>query len=237
MNRWFTRYLYGVQNGVENDPRAWIVRENDDRLKPTSYSDYPNPEARQVEFYLVAGAPKTGILAVQKIKLKSLEKLTDNNNFSGSDLARADTSGNRLLYLTPVLKEPLHVSGVAEITVRAASSKPAVNLSVWLVQLPWNSNKDAKIYDNIITRGWADLQNHKSIRKSKPLVPGKFYEMTFELEPDDQIIPAGKQVGLMIFSSDKEFTLWPQPGTVLTVDLRGTKLVLPVVGGTSGLKF
>ena len=26
-NRWFTRYLYGVQNGVENDPAAWVVRE------------------------------------------------------------------------------------------------------------------------------------------------------------------------------------------------------------------
>src|SRR5689334_10205160 len=28
-NKWFTRYLYGVQNGVENDPKAWIVRETD----------------------------------------------------------------------------------------------------------------------------------------------------------------------------------------------------------------
>jgi predicted acyl esterase len=27
INRWFTRYLYGVQNGVESLPRAWIVRE------------------------------------------------------------------------------------------------------------------------------------------------------------------------------------------------------------------
>ena len=27
MNRWFTRYLYGVENGVENDPKAWIMRE------------------------------------------------------------------------------------------------------------------------------------------------------------------------------------------------------------------
>ena len=27
MNRWFTRYLFGVENGVENDPKAWIVRE------------------------------------------------------------------------------------------------------------------------------------------------------------------------------------------------------------------
>src|SRR5262245_44225297 len=27
MNKWFTRYLYGVQNNVEHDPKAWIVRE------------------------------------------------------------------------------------------------------------------------------------------------------------------------------------------------------------------
>ena len=27
MNKWFTRYLYGVQNDVEKDPKAGIVRE------------------------------------------------------------------------------------------------------------------------------------------------------------------------------------------------------------------
>ncbi len=27
INRWFTRYLYGVQNGVESEPKAWVVRE------------------------------------------------------------------------------------------------------------------------------------------------------------------------------------------------------------------
>ncbi|MDZ7635124.1 MAG: hypothetical protein U5L72_12160 [Bacteroidales bacterium] len=43
MNRWFTRYLLGVENGVENDPKAWIVREKDDRLSPTAYADYPHP--------------------------------------------------------------------------------------------------------------------------------------------------------------------------------------------------
>ena len=43
MNRWFTRYLHGVENGVEKDPRAWIVREGDEPTKPTPYDDYPNP--------------------------------------------------------------------------------------------------------------------------------------------------------------------------------------------------
>ncbi|MGW5361105.1 Xaa-Pro dipeptidyl-peptidase [Actinopolymorpha pittospori] len=28
INRWFTRYLYGVHNGVEELPRSWVVRES-----------------------------------------------------------------------------------------------------------------------------------------------------------------------------------------------------------------
>ena len=64
--------------------------------------------------------------------------------------------------------------------------------------------------------------------------PGKFYDLTFSLEPDDQIIPAGKQIGLMIFSTDREFTLQPDPGTKLTIDLDSTSITIPIVGGTEG---
>ena len=35
----------------------------------------------------------------------------------------------------------------------------------------------------------------------------------------------------MIFSSDREYTLQPTPGTELTIDLDKTSLELPVVGG------
>jgi X-Pro dipeptidyl-peptidase len=35
----------------------------------------------------------------------------------------------------------------------------------------------------------------------------------------------------MIFSSDREFTLQPEPGTMITVDLDGTSVKIPVVGG------
>lgn len=117
-----------------------------------------------------------------------------------------------------------------------ACDRPAANLSIWLVSLPWKDSthgRPAKITDNLITRGWADPQNHRSLTESEPLEPGKFYSLEFELQPDDQIIPAGQQIGLMIFSSDKDFTLWPTPGTRLTVDLSETQLDLPIVGGES----
>ena len=231
MNRWFTRYLFGVQNGVENDPKVWIVRENDNRQMPTPYADYPNPGAAPVEFFLTSGAPAAGKLVTEKASKQGKETLVDNYSFSGSMLAQAEITDMRLLYLTPVLKEAVHISGTATVKIRASSSKPAVNLSVWLVVLPWNNSRDAKITDNIITRGWADLQNYKSLTESQLLKPDKFYDMTFGLEPDDQIIPAGKQIGLVIFASDREFTLQPQPGTKLTVDLDGTSITIPIVGG------
>lgn len=231
MNRWFTRYLHGVENGVENDPPVWIVRENDKQDNPTPYKAYPHPESSAVTLHLNPGAPARGSLTTEKPSTANKETLVDNYSFSGSALAQAEMTNHRLMYVTPTLKEDLHISGIPKITVTLASSKQAANLSVWLVSLPWQEGRKTKITDNIITRGWADPQNHKSLTESEPLVPGKFYEVTFDLMPDDQIIPKGQQIGLMIFSSDRDFTLWPTPGTELTVDLSATTIELPVVGG------
>ena len=236
MNRWFTHYLHGIDNGVENDAKAWIVRENDAPDSPTSYKDYPNPDASEVTLFLENGGLKTGSLTIEKPKNQGKETLVDDYQFAGDDLAQAESSNNRLLYVTQTLSKDVHLSGLANVTITLASSKPAANLSVWLVSLPWNTDKNAKITDNIITRGWADPQNHKSLTESEPLVPGKFYTISFDLQPDDQIIPKGQQIALMIFSSDNQYTLLPNPGTELTIDLEKTSLRLPVVGGEKALK-
>ncbi|WP_421978936.1 Xaa-Pro dipeptidyl-peptidase [Roseivirga seohaensis] len=236
MNRWFTRYLHGVENGVENDAKAWVVREGDAMDKPTAYADYPNPEAKPVQFYLSKGAPKAGGLSTKRSANQGKETLVDNYSFSGATLAQAEITEHRLLYVSPVLTAPVHISGTVKVSIKLASSKPAANLSVWLVSLPWREGRNSKITDNLITRGWADPQNYKSLRESEPLVPGKFYEMSFDLQPDDQIIAAGQQIGVMIMSSDREFTLWPAPGTELTVDLDGTSISIPIVGGTAAFE-
>ncbi|MEL7499452.1 MAG: Xaa-Pro dipeptidyl-peptidase [Planctomycetota bacterium] len=235
MNRWFTRYLYGIENDVENDPRAFIVRENDSRKEPTSYADYPNPEAKPVTLHLGKGGLELGALALDKMNdAQGTETLIDNAEIRGSTLARAEGSPHRLLFATPELTAPVHLSGTSTITIKLACDKPAANLSVWMVSLPWK--RTPKLNENLITRGWADPQNHKSLTESEPLEPGKFYELSFTLEPDDQIIPVGQQIGLMIFSSDRDFTLWPKKGTELTVDLDGTTITIPVVGGRESLE-
>jgi X-Pro dipeptidyl-peptidase len=242
MNRWFTRFLYDVENGVEDDPRCWVVREGARRGDPTPYPDYPNPEAKFVTLRVGPGGARSGELGLapaaaadaaspgRPAKVSAgIEALVDDASVSGESLAKAESSNNRLLYATPPLASPVHTSGTPRVKLRLSSSKPAANLSVWLVALPWTDSRD--LNDHLINRGWADPQNRESLAKSSPLELGKYYDVTFELQPDDQIIPAGKRIALMIFSSDHDFTLWPEPGTELRFEIAASTLEFPVVGG------
>ena len=170
---------------------------------------------------------------------------SDDAAVSGSANAGAPRSAHRLLFATAPLTDSLHISGTPRVTLRVAADRPAANLSVWLVTLPYDSMwAGSASRAGVVTRGWADLQNHASLTRGgvydskghgDPLVPGRYYDLTFDLEPDDQVIPAGKRLGIMIMSSDPEFTLWPRAGTRLTVDLAGTSFSLPVVGGGAAL--
>ena len=201
--------------------------------RPTEYADWPNPAAKPVMLRPRAGGLGIGALVADAAPDSAMETLTDDVEKTGTALAKATKSEHRLLYALPKLTAPLHISGTPKLTVRLACDKPAANLSVWLVSLPWKGGRN--VSGDIVTRGWADPRNHASVDAQQPLEPGRFYDLTFELESDDQLIPAGEQLALMIFSSDRDFTLWPQPGTKLTVDLAGTSLELPVVGGAEAI--
>ena len=239
MNRWFTRYVMGVENGVENDPEAWIVREGDERGNPTPYASYPHPESEGATLHPVGDGNWTGTLSLAGGSDRGTGGIVDNFAFTGNQLAAVEWSNHRLLYSTPELAEDVHLSGAATVRVRVSADAPAANLTVWLVSLPW-AGEPEHINDNIITKGWADptnagADNIASPRSGTPLTPGEFVELEFALQPDDQVIPAGARIGLMIFSSDQDYTVHPEPGTTLTVDLAGTSISLPVVGGTAAL--
>ena len=264
LNRWFSHYLYGVDNGVEKDPPVWIVQDaamqapkpatpvmsaaNGGRgrpfVPPTPFASFPVPGSAPVVLHPTSGGNAIASLSYNATK-SGTEKFTDDVAMSGSALASAAQSNNRLLYATPVLTDTVHVSGTARVTLRVASSKPAANLTVWLVMLPYDSARvGSQSHVGSITHGWADIQNYKSLTKGgnyaslmpgEALVPGKFYDLTFDLQADDEYVPAGKQLAVMIMSSDREFTLWPQAGTELTIDLAHSSFTIPIVGGAKAL--
>jgi X-Pro dipeptidyl-peptidase len=253
INRWFSHYLYGVENGVPSDPPVWIVETPPvPRARgqpaaptpaPTPFASFPAPGSEPVVLRPARGG--TGIAALTASAASGVDTLVDDVSMSGSAAASAEQSPHRLLYATRPLTDTLRISGTARVTLRVASSKPAANLSVWLVTLPYDSAMvGAQGHVGVVTRGWADIQNHESLKRGgnyhskrpgRPLVPDRFYDVTFDLEPDHQVIPPGQQLALLIMSSDREFTLWPKPGTRLMVDLAGSSISIPIVGGAAAL--
>jgi X-Pro dipeptidyl-peptidase len=207
-------------------------------------ASFPAPATEMVTLHPTPGGNSVGGLATSSAR--GVEAIADDPARSGSALASAPSSPNRLLYATDVLRDSLRISGTVRITLRVAADRPAANLTVWLVTLPFDSSGvGSEGRTSVVTRGWADIQNHASLTQGgnyqsmvpgSPLVPGTFYDVTFDLEPDDHVIPAGKQLGIMIMSSDPEFTLVPAAGARLTVDAAGTSIAVPVVGGMEALR-
>ena len=229
MNRWFTRYLHGIENDVENDSPVWIVREN--KNSPTPYRSFPDSSASNVVLYLEAANNGIGRLSTELVANEKTETFFDDYSIHFSKLHENKNAKHRLLYVSPILEKNIRISGIVKVTLRLTCNKAATNLSVYLITLPWAEGKHVNIYENLITRGWADPQNHSSLRKGEALKPDEFVQISFDLMPDDQVISKGKRIGLMIFSSDQEFTLWPKPGTQLTIDPNSTSITLPIVGG------
>jgi predicted acyl esterase len=311
-NYWFTRYLYGVQNGVENLPRSWVVREaascpprqttvtgdqsntatltvaetspfrigftltvpqtnadgtitNTTRLitdipdsthlvlaspvatapgqvvaggtvvflactsaNPTPYPEWPDPTMREVTFNLTPGGTARGGLTTGPGGSGS-ETLVDDPAIAGITLANTASSTARLIYQTEPLAQPVRISGTPTVSLDAAFSKPRANLTAALVRYPSTGN------GTILTRGWIDPANRNTDWADTPVRTGRSYRIGFDMQPKDTIVPAGNRLALMVLSSDRDFTIRPRAGTQVTLDLAGSSLTLPIVGGAGAL--
>ena len=206
-NLWFTRFLYGVDNGVEGTANAWVVREaascpprtatvvgdqsntttltvdNTSQLQlgfvltipqtsstgtittttrtinsipdtntvvlsaavatgtgqfiangaivshvcnssnPTPYADWPNPSTFSVPMQVKAGGATSGSFTPLALGDPVTETIIDDWNCGTAGLANAASSTTRLLYKTPVLDAPLHISGTPTVDCPACSEQ------------------------------------------------------------------------------------------------------------------
>ena len=226
-NRWFSHYLWGVDNGVENDPKAWVVREGQSSQNPTPYPEWPDPGAARVTLSFNGNGLETGQLTLREGK-KARQTLVDNATISPATLMNAASSPNRLLFKTPPLLAPIRISGTPTITLTMAFSKPKANLTAHLISYPSGGGSGT-----VISRGWIDPENRTSPAVTEGIVIGKSYKLTFDFQPKDSVVAAGRRLGVMILSSDRDYTVRPAPGTELTMDLRESQVRLPIVGGPS----
>jgi X-Pro dipeptidyl-peptidase len=229
LNRWMDYWLFGVDNGIMNEPRADVQRPDGTY---DEYADWPVPGTRSATLHL--GAPNAtdpGTLGThhtsgprQSFVDRGRELDTEASLVPGPDTANP----NRLVYVSAPLRSGAHLSGIPSVSLRASvDNRYAANLTAVVVDYAPDGSA------SVVTRGWMDVQNRRSRAVSTPIHQGRAYTFDWSLEPDDYLFAPGHRVGLVVVSTDMNFTLRPLPGTRLTVDPAHSSVTLPVVGGGS----
>ncbi len=167
MNRWFTRYLYGVENGVENDPKAWIVREGDERGNPTPYPDYPNPDASPVTLSSAGGRCPRWVTWASAPTQGRAPRPSWTTSPSAA-LSWPGPSGRTIdcLYATRRAGGNPSTSPARPRSpfVWHRANPPRTYRSGWC---PCPGREGQAPTGGVITRGWADPQNHRSLTQER----------------------------------------------------------------------
>jgi X-Pro dipeptidyl-peptidase len=229
--QWFDYYLQGLDNGVPNEPQAIIQRENnawatDAVWPPAGTTDQKlrlsNPLGR------AAGALTTQAAVVpQGDRYLTLKQATD---YSSDTIVTNPTQprADRLVFLSDKLQEQVRQSGTATVTLRVKVDRKTAGFQARVVD--YLSNGSAYI----VSRTIADLGHHKSWEAKRELVPGKWYELTWEINTDDRIFAKDGNLGLVITAEKANPLIGYEPVTA-TIDTKNSWITMPLSGNLVSL--
>ncbi|GIG59939.1 hypothetical protein Lfu02_43110 [Longispora fulva] len=224
LGRWFDYWLKGVNNGIMDEPMA-DVQYADGTWK--QLANWPDPAVRDVNLSLTAA----GDLSTTPVPSEIRHSFTDEGRTKtpATLVANPDTANpNRLVYRTATLPAAVRLSGTPRVSLQAAvTNRPDANLTALLVDYGTGTPV-------IVTRGWLDPQNRTGPDTTTPVVQGQEYTLRFDLQPKDHVFATGHRIGLVVISTDYDFTLRPLGGTGLRLAPAYSTLTLPSVGLTTG---
>lgn len=86
----------------------------------------------------------------------------------------------------------------------------------------------------VVARGWASATH---VTGEDALKPDETYRVEWDVMTDDWVFQAGHRIGLVIAGADTEIhTIHNTPGNTVDVQLNGSHVKLPVVGGTAAFR-
>jgi X-Pro dipeptidyl-peptidase len=209
LEKWFEHFLEGVENGITSGPQVEVELPDGTLMTQT---EWPNETTTPQRLFLSTNTSLTKTIAandqvtiIDSGKTIRMETLVGNPD-------KADEG--RVVFLTAPLVKRTVLSGTSKVSLNLAiKNRKAANITVAIVEYEKNGKS------KIITRGWADPQNYNDMTRGELLIPGKSYQVAFDLEPKQYVVPAGNRIGVVIAATDFDYTLRPKVGTEIQVNL------------------
>ncbi|WP_235023708.1 Xaa-Pro dipeptidyl-peptidase [Streptomyces sp. WAC05374] len=261
LHQWFDHWLYGLDNGALDGPRAEVEQAD---FTWRQERDWPAPGTRDVGLRLTADG---GLSPVPGRTAR--HTLTDaGRTLRAEQLVAApdERNPNRLAYTTGPLGADLRISGTPTVSVRASLDGTSPYVTALLVDHGTDTRATAgTVADTsqlvcygegvpgdtgcahrtrhrtetadfkIVSRGWLDVRNRDSLERQSRVVEGREYRLEWEMQPQDYVFKKGHRLGVVLISTDHDYTLRYPAGTRMTVRAGLSGITLPVAPPAAGV--
>ncbi|MGW7362803.1 Xaa-Pro dipeptidyl-peptidase [Streptomyces sp. NPDC054841] len=253
LHQWFDHWLYGLDNGALAAPRVdveqadftwrqqseWPDRSTRDltlRLNTAGLSPLPGPPVRQSMTDAGRTVPAEQLVAAPGTARP--DRLAYTTGPLPADLrvngvpemsVRASLAGSSP-YVTALL-----VDYGTDTRATAGTVADASQLVCYGEGIPgdtgctYRTRHRTETADfKIVSRGWLDIRNRHSIERQSKVVEGREYALEWGMQPQDYVFKKGHRLGVVLISTDYDYTLRYPAGTELSVRAGISSITLPV---------
>jgi X-Pro dipeptidyl-peptidase len=254
LHGWFDHWLYGIDSGIMREPQADVEHAAGQWAQ---HKSWPLPGATPVPLHLGSGQrlglvprPLSAKESFVDQKVRTAEQLVEATGSDPNRLAyttgelpadvrisgtptvsvRASFKNGASPYLTALLVDygtDVRPNGSLLSTGQTYCYGQGVPGDTGCTTLRVLGTATTPY--KIVTRGWLDVRNRHRQDKTEPLRPGKEYTFSWDFQPTDYLFKKGHRLGLVIISTDYDYTLRYPPGTEITVSPGHSSLRLPLV--------
>jgi putative CocE/NonD family hydrolase len=221
--RWFDRYLKGVENGVDQEPRVeyYMVGENEWKTSQT----WPPAEATVTNLYLSSGGQANtgvgdGALTLSEPGEQPVDTyvydpldaapylldLSENENSVPENYREVEERADVLVYTTEPLEEEVIIAGEISAVLYAASSARDTDWLVRLCDVDEEGNS-IRLSDGIICARY-----RHSFAEPQLLAPGQIERYEIRMTKIANVFRKGHRIRVSVTSGAENFS-FPNPNT------------------------
>ena len=243
---WLDRWLKGIHNGVDTEPRALIYVQGPNQWR--FESDWPIPDTHHVSLFLRAGLSGTAIsLNDGSLSSREPEGRAPSASYTYSPAGpfnQANGNGpilavdqrpnevSSLTWTSEPLSVPTEATGWWSLDFWASVNAPDTDFVVEITDVaPDGTSRQ-------MGRGWLNAPRAFSRSNPQPLVPGAIYKFSVEVWPTSYVFPAGHRIRVDLSGSDccvlgSDPNPTPARVTVYQDERHPSHVVVPVIGAVA----